>query len=168
MRRRPRGALDVAQGQEPGQREVRGVLRHPQERLLPRDRLEGRDVRGVPREAERLHRVARGGKPKRALGWRTLREHRAELGYAAQRWSRGTSGVPFRTRKPLLDSDAREELESMLKEIKEVPLSLSAILSDTWTQWRESCDQPVDLRLLLPTYTQSVSTIFLAILGDTS
>ena len=56
----------------------------------------------------------------------------------------------------------------MLKEIKEVPLSLSAILSDTWTQWRESCDQPVDLRLLLPTYTQSVSTIFLAILGDTS
>lgn len=76
------------------------------------------------------------------------------------------SGVPFRTRKPLLDSDAREELESMLKEIKEIPLSLSAILSDTWTQWRESCDQPVDLRLLLPTYTQSISTISLAILHD--
>ncbi len=73
--------------------------------------------------------------------------------------------VPFRTRKPLLDSDAREELESMSKEI---PLSLSAILSDTWTQWRESCGQPVDLRLLLPTYTQSTSTISLAILGDTS
>lgn len=37
-----------------------GVLRHPQERLLPRDRLEGRDVRGVPREAGRPRRVARG------------------------------------------------------------------------------------------------------------
>ena len=56
-RGRPRHALDVPQGPQPRQREVRGVLRHAQERLLRREELGRRDVRGVLAQAGRLHRV---------------------------------------------------------------------------------------------------------------
>lgn len=83
MRRRPRDALDVAQGQEPGQREVRGVFG-----TLKSDFFHGTDWRGVTfaEFRERLGAYIEwhgGGKPKKALGRRTPRDHRAELGYAA-------------------------------------------------------------------------------------
>lgn len=55
---------------------------------LKSDFFHGTDWRGVT-FAEFRERLGayiewyRGGKPKKALGWRTLREHRAALGYAA-------------------------------------------------------------------------------------
>ncbi len=64
---------------------------------LKSDFFHGTDWRGVTfaEFSERLGSYIewyRGGKPKKALGWRTMREHRAALGYAASRWSRGTFG----------------------------------------------------------------------------
>lgn len=55
---------------------------------LKSDFFHGTDWRGVT-FAEFRERLGAhvewhgGGKPKKALGWRTLREHRAALGYAA-------------------------------------------------------------------------------------
>ena len=64
---------------------------------LKSDFFHGTDWRGVTfaEFRERLGAYIEwhgGGKPKKALGWRALREHRAALGYAASRWSRGTFG----------------------------------------------------------------------------
>ena len=55
---------------------------------LKSDFFHGTDWRGVTfaEFSERLGSYIewyRGGKPKKALGWRTMREHRAALGYAA-------------------------------------------------------------------------------------
>ena len=55
---------------------------------LKSDFFHGTDWRGVTfaEFRERLGAYIEwhgGGKPKKALGWRTLREHRAALGYAA-------------------------------------------------------------------------------------
>lgn len=62
----------------------RGVLRHAQVRLLRGRGLDRRAVRGVFPAARRIYRVVRGGgKLKKDLGWKNIRECREERGHAA-------------------------------------------------------------------------------------
>lgn len=54
------GQEHVSEGLQPGQLGLRGLLRAPQERVLPLQGLGGRDGRGVHGEARGLPRVLSG------------------------------------------------------------------------------------------------------------
>lgn len=79
----PRDALHVAQSPQPGQRQVRGFFG-----TLKSDFFDHRDWSGVSFEefGEALDGYIewyRCKKLKKSLGWKTIRQHREELGYAA-------------------------------------------------------------------------------------
>ena len=76
------GQEHVREGLQPGQLGLRGLLRAPQERVLPLQGLGGRDGRGVHGEARDLPRVLREERIKKSLGWLSPMEYRRKLGYA--------------------------------------------------------------------------------------
>ncbi len=78
MRGGQRGEVDVAQGEERGQRAGGGVLRHAQVRLL-RGGWTGVGFEEFAAPLDRYIEWYRVGKLKKALGWRTIRQAREEL-----------------------------------------------------------------------------------------